>query len=459
MGIRFLCPNGHKLNVKDYLAGKKGRCPYCDTRFVIPNESQKETRVESLESSSSQVGDDSESGADQIEPPTAEESLPASAFAQALPASPTPAAQPVASAQPVTGVPGGYPAGQPVAAQPALPDPFADAPEAHWYVRLSTGDQFGPAQSNQMRQWLGENRIPADGLVWREGWPDWKRADQTFNQLRPGYVAQPAYSAPVAYAAPVAQPAAVAYPQAAQPYPGSPMAARPVGAAPFGAPVGQQQPESETGEFLASLGSGKGRSSQGSSGGSASVGRRKSSTGLIVLIVTLVIAALVLTVVALVVSQQTGPPRLNDVVFKQFGYKVGFPYQTRPGSTVDENTPAGLLTYQPQISNVAQAQGYVFEAYADEIPNPQLVNDEFYRSAAEFVASEHGGGTVSGGGAVTVGGYNGRAFTVQAGGNAFQVRVFVIGNTRLVMLVEDVSGKGFSATSVQQFFDSLSRAG
>jgi hypothetical protein len=453
MGIRFLCPNGHKLNVKDYLAGKKGRCPYCDTRFVIPKQSQKDARVDSLDSSSSQVGDDDESGADQIEPPTAEESLPASAFAQALPATPAPVAQPVSAA------PVGYPTGQPMAARPALPDPFADAPEAHWYVRLSTGDQFGPAQSDQMRQWLGENRIPADGLVWREGWPDWKRADQTFDQLRPGYVPQPAYSAPAAYAAPVAQPAVPAYPHPAQPYPGSPMTARPIGAAPFGAPVGQKQPEGETGEFLASLGGSKGGASQGSSGGSAPVGRRKSSTGLIVLIVTLVIAALILAVVALLVTQRELPPALNDIVFKQFGYKVGFPYQTRPGSTVDENTPAGVLTYQPQISNVAQSQGYIFEAYADEIPNPQLVNDEFYRAAAEFVASENGGGTVSGGGVVTVGGYTGRAFTVQAGGNAFQVRVFVIGNTRLVMLVEDVSGKGFTASSVQQFFGSLSRAG
>src|SRR3954454_1461650 len=36
MGIRFSCPNGHKLNVKSFLAGKRGVCPRCGARFVIP---------------------------------------------------------------------------------------------------------------------------------------------------------------------------------------------------------------------------------------------------------------------------------------------------------------------------------------------------------------------------------------------------------------------------------------
>src|SRR5687768_3987482 len=36
MGIKFHCPNGHKLNVKSFLAGKKGVCPKCGTRVRIP---------------------------------------------------------------------------------------------------------------------------------------------------------------------------------------------------------------------------------------------------------------------------------------------------------------------------------------------------------------------------------------------------------------------------------------
>jgi hypothetical protein len=36
MGIRFACPNGHNLNVKEHLAGKRGICPNCGAKFVIP---------------------------------------------------------------------------------------------------------------------------------------------------------------------------------------------------------------------------------------------------------------------------------------------------------------------------------------------------------------------------------------------------------------------------------------
>ncbi|HEY3392791.1 MAG TPA: hypothetical protein VGK58_08795 [Lacipirellulaceae bacterium] len=40
MGIRLSCPNGHKLNVKDNLAGKRGICPACGAKFVIPAASE-----------------------------------------------------------------------------------------------------------------------------------------------------------------------------------------------------------------------------------------------------------------------------------------------------------------------------------------------------------------------------------------------------------------------------------
>ncbi len=36
MGIKFRCPNGHKLHVKSFLAGKKGVCPKCGVAVEIP---------------------------------------------------------------------------------------------------------------------------------------------------------------------------------------------------------------------------------------------------------------------------------------------------------------------------------------------------------------------------------------------------------------------------------------
>ena len=37
MGVRFECPQGHKLHVKAHLAGQRGICPQCGVRFVVPS--------------------------------------------------------------------------------------------------------------------------------------------------------------------------------------------------------------------------------------------------------------------------------------------------------------------------------------------------------------------------------------------------------------------------------------
>jgi len=37
MGIRFSCPNGHKLNVKTSQAGKRALCPACGVKVLIPD--------------------------------------------------------------------------------------------------------------------------------------------------------------------------------------------------------------------------------------------------------------------------------------------------------------------------------------------------------------------------------------------------------------------------------------
>lgn len=36
MSIRFICPNGHELNVKDKYAGLTGLCPKCQVRVLVP---------------------------------------------------------------------------------------------------------------------------------------------------------------------------------------------------------------------------------------------------------------------------------------------------------------------------------------------------------------------------------------------------------------------------------------
>ena len=36
MPIHFYCPLGHRLAVPDDRAGKKGRCPVCHQRVIVP---------------------------------------------------------------------------------------------------------------------------------------------------------------------------------------------------------------------------------------------------------------------------------------------------------------------------------------------------------------------------------------------------------------------------------------
>jgi len=128
MGIRFECPNGHRLNVKAFLAGKRGICPDCDARFLVPMES---------------------GGRAQVIEETAESAV---AEAEAPP---------------------------PFSAPPIVVPPISAADPAEkeaWYIRPTAGaEQYGPADAETMRGWAAEGRVSQDSWVWRTGWPDWKR--------------------------------------------------------------------------------------------------------------------------------------------------------------------------------------------------------------------------------------------------------------------------------------------
>jgi len=164
MGIKFHCPNGHKLNVKAFLAGKKGVCPKCGTKVRIP-----------LVSEAGLVDSEVEEGGD-------------APSVMINTASAAPAGLPVA-----TGGNGASATATAVAA-PALPpppappatahDPISEAPSAIWYVRPPSGGQYGPAKGDTMRSWLSEGRISSDSFVWRDGWTDWRIAGQLFPDLQ-----------------------------------------------------------------------------------------------------------------------------------------------------------------------------------------------------------------------------------------------------------------------------------
>jgi hypothetical protein len=205
MGIRFRCHQcRNKINVKDFLAGKKGICPKCETRVQIPMQSE----AEFLSAPAEVEVDIQAQVANAINPQPVQSSAPVVAVpvqpVQPLQATvaPTPAnfvqqqsampavalAQPVATAvqpaQVMTAMPIANPMPAPVMpVAPMIRDPIAERPTAQWYVRHANGQQYGPAPAPMFQKWIAEGRVPGDGLVWREDWPEWQSAAVVFPQL------------------------------------------------------------------------------------------------------------------------------------------------------------------------------------------------------------------------------------------------------------------------------------
>ena len=169
MGIRFRCHHCEtELHVKDFQAGKRGRCPECQGKFRIPpadaphsldpgaslDSAAKTPDVASGETTQAAPVADAEPNRsrDQVERSAAPQA--AESAADQSPSPPT---------------------------QLALPQALQSAVESKWYVRPPSGGQFGPAPSEVMWQWLGENRVGRDALVWCEGWPEWLIAEKVFD--------------------------------------------------------------------------------------------------------------------------------------------------------------------------------------------------------------------------------------------------------------------------------------
>jgi len=225
MGIRFYCPQGHKLNVKSFLAGKKGFCPHCNAKVDIPlrstRPSSKEDKQKSVQSALVvPVGGPAGSAG----PPAGDAPLarpiaaPSHGAPMALPVQPAggpaaAAAGQAATMAPPTLAPANNPGATngpaaspifphsqapaaaatppstsavapqtPAPTSPAKVDPIAEAPHAVWYVRPSLGGQYGPASGDMLRQWIEQGRVAADSLVWREGWPHWQPAGTVLPQ-------------------------------------------------------------------------------------------------------------------------------------------------------------------------------------------------------------------------------------------------------------------------------------
>ena len=242
MGIRFTCVNGHKLNVKSYLAGRQGLCPYCGVSVDIPLQSTREssrrhrthtegtvptppepeqfTQISHISqgpSSSSTIPSDSHiaspygtpNGTTSTGETVAEESTGAaqenmgtagaqgaleSQESQGIPAA-NPATELPTSASPTSDssviwgssdfsagkleITGRKPSAQALEQANAV---LTERPASVWY--LHQGDaQRGPYLMDSVQEFLQSGQIGADALLWREDWPDWREVQEVFPAL------------------------------------------------------------------------------------------------------------------------------------------------------------------------------------------------------------------------------------------------------------------------------------
>jgi hypothetical protein len=150
MGIRFFCPNGHKLNVKEHLAGKAGFCPECGARLIIPLQSTRKSSKELHELKERKEN-----------------------FSDANPVSPATSAQPKPLEMPT----------EPVATSEKIINPILQDQTVVWYVQVPGGPQYGPVTGQTIHSWIQERRIEPAMLVWREGWTNWLEAKNVFTEL------------------------------------------------------------------------------------------------------------------------------------------------------------------------------------------------------------------------------------------------------------------------------------
>lgn len=132
MGIRTICPNGHQLNLKAFLAGKIGICPRCGVKFRIPSDTDA----------------------------TADDSGVVAATA------PTPPSTPIRS------VADGQLSAEPVATANRSPD--APVHSNVWYVCLPDRQTYGPIPRATVELWMAEGRLTQDSLVWCDAWTEWR---------------------------------------------------------------------------------------------------------------------------------------------------------------------------------------------------------------------------------------------------------------------------------------------
>ena len=214
MGIRFACHHcNHALHLKDFQAGKRGKCPACNQSFRIPQHSTdysiplEEKGVQNTTSTPAVIAKATETKATAINvsKATAGAGAKLANKPEAVAAAKRDEKVAVAKRQEikirnsdeaatnqaasVTNTTRDESSSNQRSAQESASKKdgtvkaFESNPLAQWYVRPPSGGQYGPADSKLLTQWIAENRVTADSLIWFDGLTQWTVAGSILPEL------------------------------------------------------------------------------------------------------------------------------------------------------------------------------------------------------------------------------------------------------------------------------------
>lgn len=179
MAIETHCPNGHRIRVKDHLAGRTGRCPTCGAKVRIEAAEQLPLarlvplapevvatlpRARPLGAGRRPAADGQSWQVVEADVAAAADSMPDVADRELERIEPLPAA-------------GGTDDGGP---QPALHAVIAERPDATWCIAFPGGDPTEPLDAATMQAWLDGGHATGTEVVWRSDWPEWRPVQDAF---------------------------------------------------------------------------------------------------------------------------------------------------------------------------------------------------------------------------------------------------------------------------------------
>lgn len=162
MGIRFSCHLcNNPLHVKDYQAGKRGKCPKCQGSFRVPPADADFSLAidESFSASPASQSSQKNVASPATQTPATDKPL---ATKSTAPKSPDPASPSLPKPPKLSGP-----------QSDELPASLLPYVDSRWYVRPPSGGQYGPATTHTLLDWIQQRRVTADSLVWREGLENW----------------------------------------------------------------------------------------------------------------------------------------------------------------------------------------------------------------------------------------------------------------------------------------------